>query len=394
MGDVSSFDVVIIGGGVIGCSIAFELAAEKLNVVVLDRDEPARGASWAAAGMLAPGPDSPESLPLVPFAKESLRLYPEFIAALEETSGLSAAFAREGTLAAFFAPGGERERDQMVAEYRRLGIPIEPIPLGTAREMEKGLGYAAAAVAWLPDEATVDPRSLMSALLSAIRRRNIEIRPGCDVTSLLCEKGRCTGVVAGGERILAKTVVVAAGCYSATITNENTTGGNWLARYAPTHPVRGQMVALRTSGISLRRVSRSERGYLVPRPDGRIIAGSTLEDAGFENRVTPAGMRKILDAALELAPGLADAEISETWSGLRPGTPDQLPILGPTDIEGLLIATGHYRNGILLAPATAKLLRECIVNGKIASNAQAFSPMRFSAAKSQTAHSKRATALS
>src|SRR5271156_364768 len=147
---MSSFDVVIVGGGVIGCSIAFELAAEKLKALVLDRDEPARGASWAAAGMLAPGPDSPENLPLVPFAKESLRLYPGFIAALEEASRLSAAFAREGTLAVFFAPDGERERDHMVAEYLRLGIPIEPVPLRTARELESELGHAATAVAQLP----------------------------------------------------------------------------------------------------------------------------------------------------------------------------------------------------------------------------------------------------
>ena len=391
---MGSCDVVIVGGGVIGCSLAFELAAEKLKVFVLDRDEPARGASWAAAGMLAPGPDSPNALPLVPFAKASLALYPDFIAALEQASGLPTSFAREGTLEIFFGPQGERERDRMVAEYRRCEIAIEPIALESARELELGLGHAVSAAAWLPEEATLDPRVLMSAALSAIRGRKVEVGSGCCVTSVLCEKGRCTGVIAGGERISARSVVIAAGCHSATITNQTKTEDNWLARYAPTHPVRGQMVALRPAGFSLRRVLRSERGYLVPRPDGRIIAGSTLEDAGFENRVTPAGMHKILDAALELAPGLADAEISETWSGLRPGTPDQLPILGPTDIEGLLIATGHYRNGILLAPATAKLLREFIVTGKMAYGAEAFSPMRFTAAKSQAADAKRATGLS
>jgi len=391
---VSSFDVAIIGGGVIGCSIALELAAEKLNVVVLDRDEPAQGASWAAAGMLSPGPDSPESLLLVPFAKESLRLYPGFIAALEEASGLSTGFARGGTLAPFFEPDGESQRDLMVAEYRRMGIPIEPIPLEAARELESGLGPAARALAWLPDEATVDPRLLMAALLIAISQRCVEIRSGYTVTSVLCESDRCTGVMAGGKRISAKTVVVAAGCYSATITKGNAPEDIWLARYAPTHPVRGQMVALRSTQLHLRRVLRSERGYVVPRPDGRIVAGSTLEDVGFENHVTPAGMLKILDAALELVPALANAEVKETWSGLRPGTPDHLPILGPTDIEGLFIATGHYRNGILLAPATAKLLRDCILRGKIASDTEVFSPLRFAARKPQAVNSKRATALS
>jgi glycine oxidase len=137
------------------------------------------------------------------------------------------------------------------------------------------------------------------------------------------------------------------------------------------------MIALQPVGQSLRHVVRSKRGYLVPRRDGRIVAGSTLEDAGFNKHVTPAGIRQILDAALELLPGLGDAAILESWAGLRPGTPDNLPILGPTDIEGLIIATGHYRNGILLAPATAKLIREWIIEGQAGFDAAAFSPLRF-----------------
>ena len=147
----------------------------------------------------------------------------------------------------------------------------------------------------------------------------------------------------------------------------------------PTRPVRGQMMALRADAVRLRRVLRSGKGYLVPRRDGRVVAGSTSEEVGFENRVTPAGLRQVLNAAVELCPGLAGAEVLETWSGLRPGTPDDLPILGPTDMSGLLIATGHYRNGILLAPVTAKLIREWIVDGRTTFNAEAFSPMRFCA---------------
>jgi glycine oxidase len=317
---------------------------------------------------------------MVPLAKESLRLYPEFIAAIEEASGKSAAFVREGTLQIFPGPHGEAERERMAAEYRRLGLAIELISFELARKLEGSLGPAARVVAWLPQEAVVDPRLLMEAVLEAARRRGVEFRTDCPVTSVLLEGDRCTGVVAGGKTIIAKHVVVAAGCFSGGI--------DGLARYAPTHPVRGQILALRAEALSLRRVVRSEKGYLVPRRDGRIIAGSTLENAGFDKHVTPGGLRQILDGVLELIPAIATAEIVETWAGLRPGTPDGLPILGPTDIEGLLVATGHHRNGILLTPVTAKLLSDWIVRGKRDMNTEAFSPLRFAAQDAHTGASR------
>ena len=203
---------------------------------------------------------------------------------------------------------------------------------------------------WLPAEATVDPRLLTEAVLAAAQRRGVEILSNCTVTGLIHEGDRCLGVVAGGERIAAKHVIVAAGSFCGMIANERADGSEILARYAPTYPVRGQMIALRATGVNLRRVLRTKGRYLVPRRDGRIVAGSTLEDAGFEKQVTAVGVREILDSVLELVPELASAEILETWAGLRPGTPDGLPILGPTEMEGLLIATGHYRNGICSRP--------------------------------------------
>lgn len=377
---MKTFDVAIIGGGVIGASIAFELAGEKLRVAVLDRQQPGREASWAAAGMLSPAPDSPRDLAVVPLGRESLKLYPEFIAAVEAASGESAGLAREGTLEIFSAPGGAADRDRRIAECLRLGLAAEPVALDTVREWEPAIGRAAGAVAWLPEEGTVEPRSLMSAVAAAAQHRDAEFLSDCGVTGLIRERDRCTGVVAGGQEFSASHVVVAAGCFSGGIASEN----EWFAQYAPTRPVRGQMMALRSDGAGLRRVLRSERGYLVPRRDGRIVAGSTSEEAGFERRVTLAGMRKIFDAALELFPGLAGAEVLETWSGLRPGTPDDLPIIGPTDIEGLLIATGHYRNGILLAPVTAKLVREWITGARGGFDAAAYSPMRFASPRPKT----------
>lgn len=370
---MNTFDVAIVGGGVIGASIAFELAAEDLRIVVFDRQQPGQEASWAAAGMLSPAPDSPRDLPLAPLGREGLKLYPQFIAAIEEESGKSASYARDGAIEILLAPHGEIDRDQKAAEYRLLNLAAEAISLSAAREREKSFTPDARAALWLPEEATVEPRLLMAALLAASQNRGVAIRSGCGVTNLLCEPNRCLGVIAGGEKIEAAHVVVAAGCFSGEIAN----GAAHLARLLPTRPVRGQMLALRSETFRLNRVLRSERGYLVPRRDGRIVVGSTKEEAGFEKRVTAAGIHKLLDAAIELCPALASTEVVETWSGLRPGTPDDLPILGPTDIAGLSIATGHYRNGILLAAITARLMREWIVRGHTDFDAAAFSPLRF-----------------
>jgi glycine oxidase len=383
---MSAYDVIIVGGGLIGSSIAFELSSEKLRVAVLDRQQPGREASWAAAGMLAPGPDSPESSALVPLGRESLRLYPEFVAAIEKASGKSTDFTRNGTFEVFRGPQAEAQRTAMVAEFHRLAIAAEAISLHDARKHEPSLGADTGAITWLPEEATVDPRLLIESVLAAAKESGAEIRANCAVDGLLHEGKTCTGVVAAGQKIRAKQVIVAAGSSCGTINDAaleaNSQRTAQLRQYAPVHPVRGQMLALRSGTVKLKRALRSEYGYLVPRRDGRIIAGSTLENAGFVKQVTPQGVRQILDAALDLAPALVDAKIVEEWSGLRPGTPDLLPIIGPTDIPGLWLATGHYRNGILLAPATAKIMRDWIVTGKSNFNAESFSPLRFTTVKS------------
>jgi glycine oxidase len=378
---VEKFDIVIVGGGVIGASIAFELAAENLRVLVLDREQPGRQASWAAAGMLSPAPASPRDFPLTPLSKESLRLYPEFIAAIEEASGSRVACASTGTLEIFRGPENKIERDRLLDQYRQLGLAAEPVSAEDAHRLEPALALDESSgprsFAWLPAECAIDPRLLMDALLIAARARGVEIRPGCEVTQLIEENDRCVGVAMGAEKISAPQVILAAGCFSAQIGDSACRKRINLARYAPTNPVRGQLVALRCEGLHLRRTLRSRHHYLVPREDGRIIAGSTIEHVGFENRATLRGIRHAIQGALEICPRLEDAEILETWAGLRPGTPDDLPILGPTDIDGLLIATGHYRNGILLSVITAKLMREWVIEGRTSFSAEPFSPMRF-----------------
>jgi len=394
---VSAYDVIIVGGGLIGSSMAFELASDKLRVALLDRQEPGREATWAAAGMLSPGPDSPESSALVPLGKESLRLYPEFIAAIEKISGRSTDFTRNGTFEVFRGRLAEIKRNKMVAEFHHLGLAAAPISPNEARKHEPSLGPLAGAVAWLSEEETVDPRLLVEAVLAAAKQNGVEIRGHCAVDALLYEGKVCTGVITAGQKIRAKQVIIAAGSFCGTIAGGAIAAAAHeadphqhpqISQYAPVHPVRGQMLALRSKTVQLKKVLRSDYGYLVPRRDGRIIAGSTLEDAGFVKQVTPQGVRQILDAALELAPDLADAKIVEEWSGLRPGTPDLLPIIGPTDIAGLWVATGHYRNGILLAPATAKIMRDWIVTGKSDFNAESFSPLRFTAAANPRQHAR------
>ena len=377
-----TYDVAIIGGGIIGASISLELAADNLRVVVLDRQEPGREASWAAAGMLSPAPDSPRDIPLASFACRSLELYPQFVAAIEEVSAKRTGYTREGALEIFTSAGAENERDGRLRQLRQLGIAAEATSPSDARELAGAVGLAARSALWLPEEGTVEPRLLMDALLTAARNRGVEFRAGCEVTGLFQAGDRCSGVIVADENIAAGHVILAAGCFSGKFVGQTPTKA-----LAPVRPVRGQMLAVRPAAGAprLRRVLRSNRGYLVPRQDGRIVAGSTNEDAGFDKQVTAAGLAKILGATLEICPMLGSAELIETWAGLRPGTPDDLPILGATETRGLWIATGHYRNGILLAPATARLFREIISGAEPSFYVERFSPLRFATTEMRAA---------
>ena len=371
-----SSDVAIVGAGIIGCAVACELAREGRKVRLLDRQKPAAEATWAAAGMLAPGPEGPGLEALVPLGRESLALYPGFVEGIEAASGMHVGFRRQGALITFFGPGANHEQGEFLAELARFGMAGEPLTGEEARRREPRLNPAVGSAIWMAEEASVDNRALGRALSVAASRQGVELQAGVEVQSLILEGKRCRGVVAGGEKIPAGHVVIAAGCYSAGIEH--------VTRYAPTSPARGQMLTL-DAGMALPgTVLRSHRGghlagYLVPREDGRLIAGSTMENAGFDKSLTPGGLHRILAAAVELIPALENAPILETWSGLRPDTPDHLPILGPTDIDGLSIATGHHRNGILLAPITARLARQWILGQPTDLPLDPFLPSRFAA---------------
>ncbi len=366
---MKKFDVAIAGGGVIGGAIALELARAGLRVSVFDRQQPGQEASWASAGILSPAPENPGMIAMVPLGKASLSLYPEFIARVEEISGKSAGFRPKGTLEALFSRDAKAELSTIIALHHGLGLKAEPLRAEDARELEPALSAEVEAAVLRPDEASVDNRALTGAVLEAAQRSGAEFFPGNGAREIWRAGKRCAGLVVQNEKVEAKWTIIAAGCFSAAIKD--------AAAYAPVRPVKGQMAALRAEDLMIERVLWSDKIYLVPRNDGRIIAGATVERVGFDKRTTAGGIQKILSAAIELAPGLANARVEETWAGLRPDSPDHLPILGPTDVEGLLMATGHFRSGILLTPITARLVREWITEQRVSLDWDRFSPLRF-----------------
>jgi glycine oxidase len=366
---VKTFDVAIAGGGLIGGAIAFELARAGLQVALFDRQQPGEGASWAAAGILSPAPENAGMISTVPLGRSSLQLYPEFVATVEEISGQSVGYRARGTLEALFSTDAQEKLSTIIALHHGLALKAEPVSAEDAREMEPALSPELEAAVFRPDEACVDNRALTKAVLTAAQHSGLKIFPGSNVQSIAKDGGRCDGLFVDGEKVESRWTVIAAGCSSAEIKG--------AAHYAPVRPAKGQMIALRPKDLSIERVLWSDDVYLVPRNDGRILAGATVEYVGFDKNVTVGAVQKILTAALQLAPALTDAQIEETWAGLRPDSPDHLPIMGPTDLDGLLIATGHFRSGILLAPITAKLIREWITTQSVSQEWARFSPMRF-----------------
>ncbi len=370
---MKSYDAIIAGGGLIGCVIALELARNDFRVALFDSQEPGREASWASAGILSPAPESAAMISAVEIGKASLAMYPAFIEQVEELSGLPTGFRKKGTLTALLSRHAREELSTIVALNRGLGLKAEALSAREARELEPALTEEIEAAVLRPDEASVDNRLLAKALLEAARRAGAEIHAGAAVEAVWREGSQCGGVTVLGEKIAAKHTIVAAGAFSSRIAGAED--------YAPVRPAKGQMISLRCEAAKIERVLWAERIYVVPRNDGRILCGATVEHVGFEKTVTAGGVHANLDAAIELAPVLATAQIEESWAGLRPDTPDHLPILGPTDIEGLLIATGHYRSGVLLTPITAKLISEFITQKTPSVDWDKFSPLRFRAAK-------------
>jgi glycine oxidase len=366
---MTAFDVAIAGGGLIGATTALELAKAGLRTAIFDRQQPGEEASWAAAGILSPAPESAQMIATVPMGRASLALYPQFVADVEERSELGVGFRPHGTVDALFSNDAQAKLNTIIALHHGLGLKAEPLSAADARELEPALSEQVEAAILRPDEGAVDNRALTRAVLIAAERAGVKIFPGRQVQAIHRHGGRCAGLLVDGERIETQWTIIAAGCYSAEI--------DGVTAYAPVRPAKGQILALRPKNLKIERVLWSEQVYLVPRNDGRIVAGATVEYAGFDKGLTAGALQKILASALELAPALETAQLEETWAGLRPDTPDHLPIIGPTDLDGLLIATGHFRSGIFLAPITAQLIREWITLQSVTVDWSRFSPMRF-----------------
>jgi glycine oxidase len=240
-----------------------------------------------------------------------------------------------------------------------------------ARELEPALSPDLAAAAFRPDEACVDNRLLMQAILSTAKKAGAQIFPGDGAQSILRQSNRCSGLQLKNETVSANWTVIAAGSFSSQIKGAE--------EFAPVRPAKGQILALRSDANApkIDRVLWSDKIYLVPRDDGRIVVGATVEYVGYDKAITAGGLEENLAAAIELAPSLAAARIDEIWAGLRPDSPDHLPIIGPTGLDGLVIATGHFRSGVLLTPVTGKLIREWITLQRVSLDWDRFSPMRF-----------------
>jgi glycine oxidase len=360
---MKSSDAIIIGAGVIGLSLAIELRKKGLSVLVVERGEPGREASYAAAGMLADvGDEFPPALK--PLAQESARMYPEFVHEVEDESGLRVDLRDQGTIV--FSCDRESSEDVEPLSPQRLKS-LEPeisIPL-PSKSGRGGAPSPAISAAYL-HERSVDPRALVGAVLKAARHREVDISSGAEVKSLLVEGGRVTGVQTDKAKYAAAIVVNCAGAWAGAIAPFE----------FPVKPVKGQMLSV-VEAPKIRHVIRSEHVYLVPRSDGRLLIGSTLEDVGYNKQTDVSTLQHLFDAAVELVPGIGKSRRHEAWAGLRPATPDGMPILGETSISGYFVASGHFRDGILLAPATAAIISDVVTGKNSRHGLSPFSAARF-----------------
>jgi glycine oxidase len=363
---VRSYDTIVIGAGIVGLSLAIELNKQGLKVLVVEKGEPGREASWAAGGMLVTFPleTRPE---LQDLATASAAMYPEFVHELQDESGLKIDLRSQGTLLFLRSEDGSSQREQLAASFP---LPAPVATLEPKLRVSNGLptrGAVPNTVLYLK-ERCVDPRDLTLAALAAARHRGIDVSFGDHVTALEVTNGNACGVRTNKTRFASGTVVNCAGAWAGQIEPHT----------IPTRPVKGQMLSVVMPQKELiRHVIRTPDVYLIPRSDGRMLIGATVEEAGFDKRTVPETIQKLRQAALDLVPELENARILEAWAGLRPGTPDGLPILGPTSTPGYFIATGHFRDGILLSAITAKLMARIMVGQEPAISISNFSPERF-----------------
>ncbi len=372
-------NVIIIGGGVIGLGIGWQLAKAGLSVSLFERDRVGRAASWAAAGMLAPFSEAhTEESELLTLGCESLALYPKWVEALQVDSEISIGYRVDGTLIIGIEQDDTDQLQHLYKAQQLLGLDVQWLTGRKARDIEPSLSPRVSCAIHCETDYQVDNRLMVKALKHAYQTCGGKLYEKCSVKSIEIEDEVATGIHTESEYRDADIIILAAGCWSTQI------AGIPDNIRPPVRPVKGQMLALQMEdGIELNTVIRTIRAryptsvYLVPRVDGRLIVGATSEEMGFDTRLTVGGMFELLRGAWEAVPGLYELPIVETWTGLRPGSRDSAPILGTTPIEHLIYATGHYRNGILLTPITAYAITELILTGETPSTIKPFKVDRF-----------------
>jgi glycine oxidase len=384
-----SYDAVIVGGGVIGLSCAWRAAQRGKRVALVEKGRPPAGATRVAAGMLAPVGELAFGEPeLLKMTLAAAGLYPGFVAELEEVSGISTGYRRDGALHVAL------DRDEAEALRRihdlqvSLGLDAEWLPASGCRRLEPGLTPSFKGGVHAPGEGAVDPRALAEALVAVLPEAGVDLLFGCEPRRALLEGGRIAGIVSSeGEELLAPNLILATGAWSGQ--------AEWLPPEGrpPVRPVKGQTLELRAreGGLPCERIVASERVYLVPRPDGRLIVGATVEEQGFDTAITAGGLHELLREAYRVLPEVTEMEVLDALAGLRPGTPDNLPFIGLAPSErgdfasvgearpphGLIWATGHYRNGILLAPLTGEAVAALLDEDDVLEAARAASPERL-----------------
>ena len=364
-----TYDVAVVGGGVIGCAIACELAQRGATVVLLERDRVCAGASGAAAGMLAPQTEAHAADPWFELLLAARAEHEPLACRLRHDTGIDVGYRRDGVLRIAANAEERRELRERAEWQQRLGLAAEWLEPDEALHREPGLSPDLAGALWLPDEAQVRSPRLVQALALLAQRLGVDVREAVPVIGIETANGRTTGVRTPAERVSAGAVVLAAGVWTSFIDG---------ARCLPLQPVKGQIVSgLQSAGCAPRNIVWGSGAYLVPKAGGELLVGAT-EEPGYDARPTLGGMAGLVKAGARLMPAIAGMPLNGAWAGLRPALPDRRPALGRLgEVDGLFVATGHYRNGVLLGPLTGKLMAQLVLGERPAHDLSPYSAARL-----------------
>ena len=364
-------DVIVIGAGAIGTSIAYQLARAGTKVMVFERGRVGGQATGASAGMIQINPGRTTLPASSSLALESARLFPALAAELRERTGMDIGYRPGHLLHVALSEAEESQLRSHRAWQLDHGVSVAWLDGSAVLDLEPALNPAIRAALYYPEDHQLLPLSLAQALARAAADLGTVVREGANIDRLTTDGDRVVGVAVGGETVHAAEVVIANGAWASSWSEA-------LHAAIPIRPVRGQMVALRTIGTGLRHVVSSAEGYMLTKPDGSTYVGTTVEEAGYDARPTAGGIAALLGLVPRLAPRLADATFSRAWAGLRPGTADGLPLLGRVPgWQGVTVAAGHFRDGILLAPITGELVADLVARRRPRLPLDAFDPGRF-----------------